>query len=167
MASAMAWTMTMTSFAGQWQQNTQGWWYQNDDGSYPSTGWQWIDGRSYYFDSRGYCLMDTVTPDGYTVNASGAWTVNGVVQVQESTAQDNSLTGTYRLTFADGQGGSNLEYPMNRQTQFLMQHSAAVMVLILEKPRELLFLIRMEVMAFGSIMTITHLMQEIILHQCY
>lgn len=115
MASAMAWTMTMTSFAGQWQQNTQGWWYQNDDGSYPSTGWQWIDGRSYYFDSRGYCLMDTVTPDGYTVDASGAWTVNGVVQVQESTAQDNSLTGTYRLTFADGQGGSNLEIKVSNE----------------------------------------------------
>lgn len=82
MASVMTWTIAMTSFAGQWQQNTQGWWYQNDNGSYPTNGWQWIGGKSYYFDSRGYCLMDTVTPDGYTVDASGAWTVNGVVQVQ-------------------------------------------------------------------------------------
>lgn len=98
-ASALALTTAMPSFAGQWQENAQGWWYQNDDGGYPANGWQWINGRSYYFDSQGYCLMDTVTPDGYTVDASGAWTVNGVVQIQEqqpaATDTEDTLTGTY------------------------------------------------------------------------
>ena len=35
-------------FAGQWQSNAHGWWYQNDDDSYPVNGWKWIDGRCYY-----------------------------------------------------------------------------------------------------------------------
>lgn len=98
-SSALALTIAMTAFAGQWQKNSQGWWYQNDGGGYPSNGWQWIDGKSYYFDSQGYCLMDTVTPDGYTVDASGAWTVNGVVQIQKQAAvaanTEDTLTGTY------------------------------------------------------------------------
>lgn len=97
--SVLILTMAMTSFAGQWQENDQGWWYQNDDGSYPADGWQWINGKSYYFDSHGYCLMDTVTPDGYTVDASGAWTVNGIVQIQEQPAvvvdTEDALAGTY------------------------------------------------------------------------
>ena len=26
--------LSITSFAGEWKQDTSGWWYQNDDGSY-------------------------------------------------------------------------------------------------------------------------------------
>ncbi len=85
----MSATMVMTSFAGQWQQDSIGWWYQNDDGSYPANTWQWIDGNgdglaeSYYFDSNGYCLMNTTAPDGSAVDSSGAWIINGVVQTIE------------------------------------------------------------------------------------
>lgn len=84
-------SMNMTAFAAQWQSDVNGWWYQNDDGSYPVNTWQWIDGNgdgaaeSYYFNEQGYCLMNTTTPDGYTVNPAGAWTVNGVVQTQQLT----------------------------------------------------------------------------------
>lgn len=76
-----------TVFAGQWKSDNNGWWYQNDDGSYPTNTWQWIDGNSdgvsesYYFNENGYMLANS-TKDGYTVNADGAWTVNGVVQTQ-------------------------------------------------------------------------------------
>ena len=92
----MSATMAMTSFAGQWQQDSIGWWYQNDDGSYPANTWQWIDGNrdglaeSYYFDSNGYCLMNNTAPDGSAVDSSGAWIINGVVQtieVGQATAQ--------------------------------------------------------------------------------
>lgn len=44
------------AFAGQWQPNEIGWWWQNDDGSYPTNSWQWLDGNNdgtaecYYFD---------------------------------------------------------------------------------------------------------------------
>lgn len=76
-----------TVFAGQWKSDNNGWWYQNDDGSYPANTWQWIDGNgdgvseSYYFNENGYLLTNS-SKDGYTVNADGAWTVNGVVQTQ-------------------------------------------------------------------------------------
>lgn len=83
-AGLLAATMTMPVFAAEWKQDQVGRWYQNDDGSYPSDCWSWIDSKCYYFNEQGYCLLDTITPDGYTVDASGAWIVDGVVQVQES-----------------------------------------------------------------------------------
>lgn len=78
----MSLAMSMTAFAGQWMQDTTGWWYQNDDQSYLAGGWNWVDGRCYYFTPEGYCLLNTQTPDGYMVDASGAWIVDGVVQTQ-------------------------------------------------------------------------------------
>lgn len=65
--------MSITSLAGQWRQDTKGYWYENDDGSYPTNQWQEIDGKHYYFDLNGYMLHDTTTPDGYQVGNDGAW----------------------------------------------------------------------------------------------
>lgn len=42
--------------------------------------WQWIDGYCYLFDEDGRMYANCTTPDGYTVNADGQWTVDGVVQ---------------------------------------------------------------------------------------
>lgn len=76
------------AFAAGWQQNETGWWWQNDDGSYPSNIWQWLDGNqdgiaeSYCFDENGYLYTDTVTPDGFQVNENGAWILDGVVQTR-------------------------------------------------------------------------------------
>lgn len=87
-------SMCIPAFAGQWLSDANGWWWRNDDGSYPTNSWQWIDGNndgvaeSYYFNEQGYCLMNTTTPDGYTVNPAGAWQVNGVVQTQPVAASN-------------------------------------------------------------------------------
>lgn len=83
-------TCSFTALAASWQQNTTGWWYQEDNGSYPVNTWKWINGRCYYFDGNGYMLSNTTTPDGYQVDASGAWVVNGVVQTQGTTAGNNA-----------------------------------------------------------------------------
>lgn len=56
LTAALTASMNMTAFAGTWQQDITGWWYQNDDGSYLNNGWSWIDGRCYYFMPDGYCL---------------------------------------------------------------------------------------------------------------
>lgn len=86
---------SLTSFAGEWKSDNNGWWYQNDDGSYPKNTWQWIDGNkdgiseSYYFNENGYLLTNT-TKDGCTVNGDGAWTVNGVVQTQGQKVASNT-----------------------------------------------------------------------------
>lgn len=51
-------------------------------------GWVWIDGKCYYFrvpDAGGILgalVVSGQTPDGKEVDATGAWTVNGVVQTQ-------------------------------------------------------------------------------------
>lgn len=76
------------TYAGQWRLDERGWWWENDDGSYPKAQWQWLDGNCdgtsecYYFDGTGYLITDTVAPDGYRVNSDGAWVLNGIVQVK-------------------------------------------------------------------------------------
>lgn len=109
---------SMPAFAGQWKQDNTGWWWQDDDGSYPTSTWRWLDGNndgiaeSYYFGADGYMLTNTTTPDGYTVNADGAWTVNGIVQTKSAGLNaDNvqDISGSGHTT--DGQttpaGGGN------------------------------------------------------------
>lgn len=83
-----------TSLAGQWIQEGSDWKYRNDNGSY-AANWQWIDGKSYYFDQNGKMFTNTTTPDGYTVNADGAWIMNGVVQIQNAGASATTDTGNY------------------------------------------------------------------------
>lgn len=77
-----------TAFAGTWKQGINGdpsaWWYDNGDGTFPVSTWQWIDGNGdgiaecYYFDDTGQMLSDTRTPDGYMVDQYGAWTLGFV-----------------------------------------------------------------------------------------
>jgi len=84
LAAVMAISMAMPAFAGtgSWQKDSQGWWYLLDDGHYYSHGWFWIDGMCYFFDRNGYCLMNTTTDDGYTVNEQGQWILGGKIQYQ-------------------------------------------------------------------------------------
>lgn len=104
MAMLMVGSMSITSLAAGWQQNENGKWWQNNDGSWPANSWQWLDGNNdgvaecYYFDGNGYCLLNTKTPDGYTVDGNGAWVVNGAVQTQAAAGN----TGTTQTTVASG-----------------------------------------------------------------
>ena len=87
MATVMTVGTASTAMAAEWKHDSKGWWWQNDDGSYPVSTWQWIDGNkdglseSYYFNEAGYLVTNT-TIDGYTVNADGAWTINGQIQTK-------------------------------------------------------------------------------------
>lgn len=89
MATGLSVLSTIPAFAGQWKQDNIGWWYQEDNGSYPVSTWKWIDGNGdgaaecYYFNVSGYMLSNTSTPDSYSVNNDGAWTVNGIVQTKQ------------------------------------------------------------------------------------
>lgn len=44
-------------------------------------GWHVIGDKWYFFGQDGRMYHNTVTPDGYTVDESGAWIVGGVVQI--------------------------------------------------------------------------------------
>ena len=93
----MALATSITAFAGTWKLDAKGWWWDNGNGTWPAGCWQWCDGNGdgiaecYYFDANGYCQLGGTTPDGYTVNNDGAWTVNGVVQTKVS-ANTGSVT---------------------------------------------------------------------------
>lgn len=89
-AAAFSLLCCFPAMAGEWKQDQTGWWYDHGDSTYAQNGWEWVDGRCYYFNQEGYCLLDTTTPDGYTVDASGAWTVDGAVQLQEAPAQEEA-----------------------------------------------------------------------------
>ena len=89
LAAALTAAMGMTAFAAEWKQDANGYWWQNDDGSYPVSTWEWLDGNGdgisecYYFDGNGYMASSTFV-DGYQVNENGAWVQNGTVQVKKS-----------------------------------------------------------------------------------
>ena len=110
--SATAFTLTaaltigsvMPAFAAGWQQDAKGWWWKNDNASYPKNEWVWLDGNGdgvsecYYFDENGYLMTNGTTPDGCSVNADGQWTENGQVKTKGtvSTSQSSvtSIKGT-------------------------------------------------------------------------
>lgn len=103
--SIMATIPAMANWNAGQGENSNRWWYGNEDGSYCHSGWFWLDGNRdglaecYYFDDAGWALMDTTTPDGYTVNADGAWYVGdpdeGVkekeVEVQYEQAEQDAI----------------------------------------------------------------------------
>ena len=79
----------MVSLAGQWEQDHLGIWsYRYHDGDLLKDNWYWIDGNldgtaeCYCFDAQGSLYQNTVTPDGYTVDSSGAWMQDGVPQTR-------------------------------------------------------------------------------------
>ena len=96
----------MISYAGQWKVDEKGYWWQEDDGSYPVNTWRWIDGNQdgvsecYYFDGNGYMLSNATTSDGNQVNENGAWTVDGIVQTESvalDTNMNNNIGGIYTI----------------------------------------------------------------------
>ena len=79
----------MVSLAGQREQDNLGIWsYRYHDGDLLKDNWYWIDGtldgtaECYCFDAQGSMYQNTVTPDGYTVDSSGAWVEDGVLQTR-------------------------------------------------------------------------------------
>ena len=83
---------TNLTFASGWTKgiSKNAWWFDFGNGDYFKSSWQWIDGNQdgiaecYCFDENGWMYENTITPDGYTVNENGAWTINNVVQTKTS-----------------------------------------------------------------------------------
>ena len=79
---------SFAAFAGSWQADASGYWWLNDDGTYPVSTWLWIDddgdgiAECFYFNESGYMLSGTTSPDGLTVNDNGEWVIDGVVQTK-------------------------------------------------------------------------------------
>lgn len=69
---------------------------KQDNGYSANSSWRWLNVNEnlsvnnnherlacYYMGEDGFILYDTTTPDGYTVDEWGRWTVDGVVQWKE------------------------------------------------------------------------------------
>ncbi len=58
--------------AGQWHQDTDGhWYYLDENGAMAKSVWIEWHGKEYYLGKDGAMLSDTVTPDGFLVDADG------------------------------------------------------------------------------------------------
>ena len=111
----------LTAFAGAWLTAKDGWWYRYDDGSYPISQWVWLDGDNdgvsecYYFNEWGYLITNTHSPDGYYVDANGAWVDSGRVQTrgqkkQASRFRRDWIYGTYRVSDGIIEGEMEIGY---------------------------------------------------------
>ena len=41
---ALSVLISFPSYAGHWVRDKSGWWWQEEDGSYPRSTWKWLDG---------------------------------------------------------------------------------------------------------------------------
>ena len=65
---------TKDSQAGNWIESAGRWWYQHEDGSYTTNGWEQIKGIWYYFDNTGWMQTGWVKTGGswYYLNETGS-----------------------------------------------------------------------------------------------
>lgn len=106
-----------------WQQIKERWYFLNSElnglAGKMLTGWQWIDGRCYYLSEKteekypqGAMYIDDTTPDGYSVDSSGAWTKDGKIVeipgkgIQTVAAANIVSTAKTKFYGGGGSGGS-------------------------------------------------------------
>ena len=79
---ASTFTPISVQAAGGWKQNKTGWWWEEDNGSYPTNSWENIGGTWYYFDGNGYMVTGwlKLSSGWYYLTESGA-RATGWVQV--------------------------------------------------------------------------------------
>ena len=141
--------MSITAFAGQWQRDNTGWWWQEDDGSYAVNSWQWLDGNQdgvyecYYFEPDGYLAVNT-SVEGWQVNGDGCWVENGQVMTrqtgqaarntlqkvlsesQNQTSMDSDILMNMELSTQEGSiaigmtGNMKIKNADNAQMQYIM-----------------------------------------------
>lgn len=80
------------SAACYWREDAKGWRLENEDGSYLTNQWYQSpsSGLWYYMGADGYMLVNTRTPDGYTVDADGVWREGSGTGEQQSASTKNA-----------------------------------------------------------------------------
>lgn len=81
----MCLTMAGTALAGEWKQQGNAWYYQDDYGNYVSNAGQYIDGTWYMFDEQGKWK------EGVTASEA---VINGVYQLSTDSASIELEVGT-------------------------------------------------------------------------
>ena len=103
------------------------WWYDLGNGNYYKSSWQWIDGNHdgiaecYCFDENGWMFENAITPDRYTVNENGAWTVDNIVQTKSANLipknNTNNNVNTASNTFTETKNKNLSETRNNEENQ--------------------------------------------------
>ena len=116
-------------FASGWTKgiSKNAWWFDFGNGDYFKSSWQWIDGNQdgiaecYCFDKNGWMYENTTTPDGYTVNENGAWTINNIVQTKTSdlipknnTNNGNTASNNFTETKSNEENRNNENFNENQ-----------------------------------------------------
>ena len=113
-------TMSISALAAGWQADAVGWWYDNGDGTYKKSEWfTEADGKSYYFGTDGYMMVNAYTPDGYWVGPDGVWVPAQAAPTQAAASQSAQSTakpasGGLLAVPASQTDGAN--YVLNRHT---------------------------------------------------
>ena len=110
----MTLSTSLTAFAGSWEEDANGWWYKNDDGSYPRSTWFTYPttGKQYYFNENGYLLIDTTTPDGYKVGSDGAYLESD----PDNLAKSKTTKSASYVNAGPGVVGANKSSPQTKTT---------------------------------------------------
>ena len=81
---------TSYKYKGSWKKDSIGWWYEDENGWFPTSRWQKIDGDWYYFDDIGY-MAENEYAGGWEQYSEGHWWVGA------DGAWDGSEPGVWRL----------------------------------------------------------------------
>lgn len=147
--AVLAWSMSMTAFAGTWEQVGSDWKYQKDDHTYAVNGWQWIDSKCYYFDENGVMLANTTTPDGETVDEHGVrvkygrpvidishnggrWRIPTTIKAEAPTLQDTGLCSFVGKDVTEIEATLGERQACNQISQYMFQSRPAAVFQIKE-----------------------------------
>ncbi len=107
--------LTFSAFAAGWTSDAKGWWYDNGNGTYKMNEWfTETDGKSYYFGSDGYMMVNAYTPDGYWVGPDGVWVPGQTVPTQTVKSTAKPASGGLLAVPASQTEGT--DYVLNRST---------------------------------------------------
>lgn len=137
-AALLSASLSMTALAGEWKQDNTGWWYQDDDGTYPVNGLKKIDYYWYYFDEAGYIKTGWIeTPIGwYGFNNDGQCLnpINWSYDIPIGGPYEGWLeyNGSYESTLNDLANGRVVSYngyywcdPTAYQEEIVYEHDVA------------------------------------------
>lgn len=94
-----------------WVLDGKGWRYFLTNNEFYKDEWKWINSSDYHkaycylFDKNGYIYTNTITPDGYYVNADGQW--YDPITLEIYTKQSYEIITSVTNTPADGITGNN------------------------------------------------------------
>ena len=100
--------MTVTAFAGTWQDTADGWKYKNDDGTYKKNEvfYDETDGEYYLFDTNGIMVTGDITSNGvsYFFREDGSMARNTYFSdTKEVATEDGSIVKAGTDTFVVGE----------------------------------------------------------------